>query len=151
MIREATVADIPQIQRVRNAVTENTLSNPALVTDEDCRLYITQRGKGWVYEMDGSIAGFAIVDVEDHNIWALFMDPAFAKQGIGKQLHDTMLHWYFTQTKETLWLGTEPGTRAEYFYRKAGWIATGMHGSNEIKFEMTADQWQAQQVNISAG
>lgn len=61
--REATIHDIPQIQVVRNAVTENTLSNPALVTDKDCEEYIMKRGKGWVCEVDGTIVGFAIADL----------------------------------------------------------------------------------------
>jgi GNAT superfamily N-acetyltransferase len=140
MIREATIADIPQIQIVRNSVTENTLSNPALVTDDDCKQFITQRGKGWVYLINNEIAGFAIADLHEHNIWALFLNPRYEKQGIGRQLHTTMLNWYFAQTTTTVWLGTMPGTRAENFYRKAGWTETGTHGK-EIKFEMTYDDW----------
>lgn len=142
-IREAKVEDIKQIQRVRNAVTENTLSDPALVTDEDCKTFLTVRGKGWVCEIDGEIAGFSIVDLQDHNIWALFLDPKFEKQGIGRQLHDIMLDWYFKQTKENVWLGTSPKTHAESFYRKAGWTEIGMHGKGEIKFEMTYDDWMS--------
>ena len=46
IFREATIADIKQIQIVRNSVKENTLSNPNLVTDEDCKEFITERGKG---------------------------------------------------------------------------------------------------------
>ena len=125
-IREATIADIPQIQVVRHAVKENQLSDPGLVTDRDCEVYITQRGKGWVCEADGQIAGFAIADLQDHNIWALFLLPEYEGRGIGRQLHDTMLHWYFPQTKETVWLSTEAGTRAEKFYRRAGWKEAGM-------------------------
>ena len=141
VIREATVNDIKQIQRVRNLVTENRLSDPGRVTDEDCAAYITQRGKGWVCEIDDRIAGFAIVDVKERNIWALFIDPAFEKRGIGRILHKTMLDWYFAQTKDTVWLGTECNTRAEKFYRKAGWTEVGTHGKNEIKFEMTYENW----------
>jgi len=47
-LREATIDDIHHIQLVRNSVTENTLSDPNLVTDEDCKEFITVRGKGWV-------------------------------------------------------------------------------------------------------
>lgn len=141
LLREATINDIPQIQQVRNSVTENTLSNPNLVTDEDCKEFITKRGKGWVYEVNGEIVGFAIVDLQDKNIWALFLRPAFEGQGIGKQLHACMLDWYFTKTTATIWLGTEPNTRAEAFYRKAGWTAIGMHGKGEVKFEMTYNAW----------
>ena len=142
MIREARIDDIKQIQIVRNSVKENALSNPNLVTDEDCRIFLTERGKGWVCEVNGQIVGFSIADLRDHNIWALFVRPGFDKQGIGRQLHDVMLNWYFEQTQETVWLGTAPGTRAEAFYRKAGWKETGIHGKGEIKFEMSYRNWR---------
>ena len=142
VFREAKRSDIQQMQRVRNSVKENSLSNPNLVTDEDCELFITQRGKGWVCEIDSAIIGFAIVDLMDKNIWALFLQPEFEKQGIGRKLHTIMLDWYFTQTKENIWLGTAPNTRAEQFYRKAGWIEIGTHGKEEIKFEMTYENWR---------
>lgn len=142
MIREAQLEDIPQIQKVRNSVKENTLSDPNLVTDKDCEEFLFERGKGWVYEIDYQIVGFSIVDLKEKNIWALFLDPGFEKQGIGRKLHDTMLDWYFEQTKETVWLGTAPKTRAENFYRKSGWKETGTHGKGEIKFEMTYNNWK---------
>ncbi|MBK8969795.1 MAG: GNAT family N-acetyltransferase [Saprospiraceae bacterium] len=140
-IREARLSDIPQIQIVRHAVKENVLSNPALVTDADCARYITERGRGWVCEVDGLVVGFAIADLVDHNIWALFVQPEHEARGIGKALHDTMLDWYFTQTHETVWLGTAPGTRAEAFYRQAGWTAVGTVGKGEVKFEMPFENW----------
>ncbi|MGX7666143.1 GNAT family N-acetyltransferase [Flavobacterium pedocola] len=141
IFREAHIEDIPQIQIVRNSVKENTLSNPALVSDADCEEFLFKRGKGWVCETDNRIVGFSIADLEDNNIWALFVHPDFEKKGIGRKLHDLMLDWYFGQNKETVWLGTAFDTRAEAFYRKAGWTATGMHGTKEIKFEMTASEW----------
>ncbi len=148
-IRTATIEDIAQIQVVRNSVKENMLSNPALVTNEDCKEFITVRGKGWVCEVAGMVVGFSIVDMRERNIWALFVDPAFEKAGIGRQLHDTMLHWYFTQTTEPVWLGTAPGTRAEGFYRAAGWVETGVHGNGEIKFEMTAARWEERKSSFT--
>jgi GNAT superfamily N-acetyltransferase len=141
IFREALIEDIKQIQVVRNSVKENTLSNPNLVTDEDCKEFMTVRGKGWVCEIDNQIVGFAIVDLKEHNIWALFLHPNFEKKGIGKVLHKIMLDWYFSQTKITVWLGTAFNTRAEQFYRKAGWTEVGMHGTKEIKFEMAYDNW----------
>ncbi|HEY5371089.1 MAG TPA: GNAT family N-acetyltransferase [Hanamia sp.] len=141
MIREANIDDIQQIQIVRNSVKENTLSDPDLVTDEDCKEFITVRGKGWVCEIENKIVGFSIADLKDNNIWALFLKPEFEKQGIGQQLHDIMLDWYFKQTTNNVWLGTSPGTRAEMFYRKAGWTEIGTHGKDEIKFEMTFKEW----------
>ena len=143
MIREALIKDVPEMQVIRHAVKENVLSDPALVTDEDCIAYLTQRGKGWVYMMGDNMAGFAIADLEDHNIWALFIHPEQEGKGIGKQLHDTMLDWYFTQTGHTVWLSTDAHTRAETFYRNRGWTETGKYGKTEIKFEMTAEDWKA--------
>lgn len=141
IFREATIADIRQIQVVRNSVTENALSDPNLVTDEDCAVFMTIRGKGWVCEIDDTIVGFAIADLTEDNIWALFLHPDFEGKRIGRQLHNTMLDWYFSTGKEHVWLGTAPNTRAESFYRKSGWNETGMHGKNEIKFEMTRQDW----------
>jgi GNAT superfamily N-acetyltransferase len=143
IFREASLDDIPQIQVVRNSVKENTLSDPALVSDADCAEYLIRRGKGWVCETDGQVVGFAIADLEGRNLWALFVHPAFEKQGIGKRLHDIMLDWYFSQTTETIWLGTEAGTRAASFYKKAEWKEAGTHGKGEIKFEMTFERWGA--------
>jgi GNAT superfamily N-acetyltransferase len=145
IFREAVIADIPQIQIVRNAVKENQLSDPAYVTDDDCNTFITQRGKGWVSEQDGLITGFAIADLQDHNIWALFVHPNFEAQGIGKTLHRMMMNWYFSQTRHTVWLGTAPNTRAEQFYTRLGWTAAGVVNKGEVKFEMTYEAWMQQQ------
>lgn len=140
--REAAKTDIKQIQIVRNSVTENTLSNPELVTDADCLEFITKRGKGWVCEINNQIVGFSIADLKENNVWALFVQPNYDKQGIGRQLHNLMLNWYFNQTSKNIWLGTSPNTRAEIFYRKSGWKEIGTHGQEEIKFEMTLENWK---------
>ena len=139
--REAEIRDIPQIQFVRNAVKQNMLSDPALVPDKDVEEYMTKRGKGWVCEIDKRIVGFSIVDLIDNNVWALFVHPDFEAMGIGKKLHQAMMDWYFVQTKEKIWLGTEPKSRAEKFYRIQGWKEMGVHGKGEIKFEMDFETW----------
>lgn len=140
--REAQLKDIPQMQVIRHAVKENILSDPSLVTDEDCNDYINRKGKGWVAESENIIVGFSIVDVLENNVWALFVNPDFEGMGIGKELHDIMINWYFKQTKENIWLGTEPKTKAEKFYRKNGWKEIGRHGKGEIKFEMDLEDWK---------
>lgn len=142
IFRVADVLDIKQIQVVRNSVKENTLSDPNLVSDRDCEEFLMERGKGWVCEIDQQIVGFAIVDLKEDNVWALFIDPQFEKRGIGKKLHQLMLDWYFSQQRERIWLGTSPGTRAEQFYRTLGWQEIGMHGKGEIKFELSKENWK---------
>lgn len=143
LFRESQLADIPQMMALRLSVKENPLSNPALVPESDYIDFTTRRGKGWVCEAEGQILGFAVADMEKNNIWALFILPGFEGKGIGRRLHDDMLNWYFSQTNEPLWLSTATGTRAEAFYRKAGWREAGMYSAIEVRFEMTKEEWRA--------
>lgn len=147
IFREAGIGDISQIQVVRHSVRENILSDPGLVTDNDCEEFLTKRGKGWVCELNNTITGFAIMDMKENNIWALFVKPEFENKGIGKNLYNIMLDWYFTQTNKNVWLGTFPNTRAEKFYRMLGWQEVGVHGKNEIKFEMSFHNWKNTTAN----
>lgn len=137
-LRPATAGDWAGMHRVRMAVRENVLSNPAALTEAMYLDMIATRGKGWVVDVDGEIVAFAIADHSRRNIWALFVDPAHERRGYGRRLHDTMLAWLFAQSEETVWLGTEPGTRAERFYRAAGWREAGREANGEIRFEREA-------------
>jgi GNAT superfamily N-acetyltransferase len=138
IIRKAILADIDQMHAIRMAVRENVLSDPTLISEQDYANYLENRGSGWVVEVGDRVLGFSIVDLADHNVWALFVHPDFEKKGIGRLLHDELLDWYFSQTEETIWLGTEVNSRAANFYRSAGWVETGKQGSNEIRFEFYA-------------
>lgn len=135
--RVATAADVQQLFDVRMSVSENVLINTSLVTDEICINYLTQRGKGWLCAIGDRVVGFAIADLKDDSIWALFVRPEHEGKGIGGALHNMMLDWYFAQNKDQVWLSTEAGTKAEQFYRKRGWQETGTK-HNEIRFELTA-------------
>ncbi|QQL50900.1 GNAT family N-acetyltransferase [Mucilaginibacter ginkgonis] len=144
IFRTAELKDIQQMQIVRHLVKENTLSDPALVTDSDVAYYLTIKGKGWVCEDQRQVVGFSIVDVKDNCVWALFVNPEFAQKGIGKQLHRLMLDWYFTETATAIVLGTAPNTRAERFYSLQGWRHIGNYPNGEIKLEMTKESWLRQ-------
>ena len=147
--REAVTTDIPQMQIARHAVKENRLSNPALVTDADCEDFITRRGKGWVCEANGTVVGFSIADLVEHNVWALFVHPDFEQRGIGRKLHDVMMEWFFEQTDASVWLSTDPVTRAFKFYTAAGWTHAGFQPNGEARFEMSRDQFFAKQSNVT--
>lgn len=144
-IREATFNDICAMQRVRHAVKENVLSDPSLVPDEMVADFIGKRGKGWVAIEENQLVGFAIADLEEENIWALFIDPAFENRGIGKALHQIMLEWYFSQSKESVWLSTDSNSRAARFYRMQGWQEAGAYGKTETKFIFTKSDWKKNQ------
>lgn len=139
--REALITDIPQLSALRLAVKENILSNPALVTQQDYVDYLSERGKGWVCEIDGQVVGFAIGDLVKNNVWALFVQPGYEGQGIGRELLINLLDWYYGETRETIWLSTAPNTRAAEFYRSFGWKEVGSLPNGELRFELTAEDW----------
>ena len=149
LFRDAQFDDIEQIQTVRNSVRENMLSSSALVSDADVQKFLLVRGRGWVSEINKVVVGFAIVDLKEHNVWALFVHPQHAQKGIGKALHQLMMDWYFEQTNTTIWLGTSPGTRAEKFYTLMGWKPAGNYGNKEVKFEMSFENYKAHRAGRS--
>lgn len=142
-LRLATRADTAELWRVRYAVTENRLT-PGRIGDAELHAYLEDHGRGWVVELaPGRIAGFAIGDARDGNIWALFVDPALHGQGHGQRLHRVMVDWLFAQGLTTLKLGTQPDSRAEAFYRRAGWrVAGGRDEWGDQRFELRAEDWR---------
>jgi len=134
MVRHAVASDIAGIQRVRAAVRENRLVS-IVITDDDVREAIERSGRGWVIEAEGEVVAFAIGNATSGNIWALFVDPEFERWGYGRQLHDTMVDWLWSQGLDRLWLTTEPGTRAQRFYEAAGWQLMGTTARGELRFE----------------
>jgi GNAT superfamily N-acetyltransferase len=147
IFREALITDIAPMHKVRTAVTENPLPDPGMITPAEYEDFIMRRGKGWLCEIDRQAVGFSIADLVDNNVWALFVQPGFEKRGIGKELQRLMLEWYFSKTNNTIWLGTAPNSRAELFYRKSGWKETGRRANGEIRFEMSATDWQQNEVH----
>jgi len=142
IFREAQILDIEQMHAVRMSVKENILPDAAMISAKQYQEYIIDFGKGWLCEIDKYVVGFAIVDLKNNNVWALFVRPDYEKKSIGKKLQDIMLNWYFSKTKQTIWLGTSPNTRAEIFYRTYGWRETGKRPNGEIRFELTHENWE---------
>lgn len=127
---------------IRLRVLENRLADPARVRPEDYRVMLLEHGRGWVAEVEGRMSGFAVADLSRSNIWALFVDPANEGSGIGRKLHAEMLDWLFESGVARVWLCTDPGTRAEQFYRTAGWTFAGVQPDGEIRFEMSRADWR---------
>jgi GNAT superfamily N-acetyltransferase len=133
-IRRAVLADEPRIFEIRFAVRENKLSNPELVTSADVKWFIENPGI-WLWGEAGVIKGFSASDTRDGTIWALFVDPAFEGQGIGQALLDAALVPLRTAGHRIAKLSTGRGTRAERFYRTAGWTEIGLTEKDETLFE----------------
>ena len=109
------------MHRVRTAVLENRLTS-SVITERDYVPAIETTGRGWVIDLDGTIVGFAIGNERTGNIWALFVHPEHERRGYGRRLHDVMVSWLSSRGLTNLWLSTMPNTRAERFYRSAGWL-----------------------------
>ena len=133
LIRWATDADVTRIFEIRSNAGENKLDDPARVTVEDVRSFIADTGM-FVCEDGEKIVGFSAADTRDGSIWALFVDPAYEGRGIGRALFEQACAVLRQAGFEQLWLTTDRGTRAERFYRAAGWQVTSIRG-NELVFE----------------
>lgn len=132
-IDRAAIADIPAMHAIRLAVRENRLTNPALVTEQSYVRYI-EDGSTWVaLRPDRILVGFAALDRSDASVWALFVHPDEEGAGIGMALHDALLDEARRLGIGVLRLVTAPGTRAERFYRRAGWAMIGRSESGEVR------------------
>ena len=139
-IRYAVPGDVRSINHLRLQVRENELSDPALITEAMVVDAISRTGRGWVFEEDEQILGFSIALHEDPTIWALFVLPGHEGHGIGHELLEEAVNWLWSIGSEKIWLGTEPGTRAERFYRERGWREMGRRENGEIHFELEPDK-----------
>jgi len=124
VIRNAIEEDIPRIMEIRASVRENKLRDPARVTLEDVRWFINNPGM-FVWEENGIVAGFSAADPRDSSIFALFMDQTYERRGIAQALFRRACQVLEDAGCERQWLTTWPGTRAEQFYRRAGWVEAG--------------------------
>jgi GNAT superfamily N-acetyltransferase len=135
-IRRATEADLDRIFEIRFAVKENRLSNPNVVTRDDCRWYIAGPGM-WVWQDGDRINGFSASDTRDGSIWALFIDPEHEGRGIGRVLLARAVQVLRDAGYREATLATDVGTRAARFYRHVGWVADGLTSKGEQRFRLT--------------
>ena len=141
IIRLATTKDVPRMREIRNEVNENILSDPNRFSVEDYSYFLSAPCRSWVASQDDYIVGFCSIDFPKNNVWALFVDPPFERRGAARLLFQAALFWYFKQTQTTIWLSTEPGTRAEQFYLAFGFSAVITTYSGEQRFEMSYSAW----------
>lgn len=133
VIRVATRADLPRITEIRMAVRENVLSRPEKIVA--AVEHLIDRDAFWVFDEGGVIRGFSSADPRDGSIFALFMDQASEGRGIARLLLDAACRHLAAAGHARAWLSTDPGTRAERFYRLQGWVDTGRTDDGEIRFE----------------
>ena len=132
-IRRARHDERQRITEIRFAVQENRLADPTLVTDEDYAWFEEHPGI-WVWEEGGQIMGFSAADTRDGTIFALFTDPGHEGRGIGRALFTKACDALREAGYETGSLTTQPGSRADRFYQRAGWKVIGTSERGERIF-----------------
>jgi len=121
VFREAAYNDIPHMTRIRLAVTENVLRDPTRITPQMYADFLEKDGRGWVALVDDEIVAFSYANKIDGSIWALFVDPRFEGQGLGKELLTRASGWLFSLGFRRVTLSTGARTRAAQFYTRLGW------------------------------
>ena len=107
VLRQAVRSDVPDLFRVRRAVSENSLLS-LVIPDKQLVEALETTGRGWVIEVDGVIVAFALGDALTGSIWALFVDPPHRGNGYGRRLHDTVVDWLWSQGHDRVWLNAQP-------------------------------------------
>ena len=137
-IRPAVVADVGSMFRVRGAVGENTMSVEELtahgITPAAIAQAVASGPCAWVATVQGDVVGFAMVDLEDACLFALFVLPAFEGQGIGTALVHTCEAALFQQY-ECAWLETVQGSRVAQLYRHLGWGNAVDIGEGDVRMQ----------------
>ena len=133
LIRRATGADRARISEIRFSVKENILRDPARVTPDMVTWFIDNPGI-WLWEEDGKVLGFSAADTRDGTVFALFIDPGHEGRGIGRALFAKALDSLREAGHRTGSLTTQPGSRADRFYQRAGWKAVGTSERGERIF-----------------
>lgn len=110
------------------------LTDPAKVPVETYHGFIEHAGV-WLWEEGGRVLGFSAADPADGTVWALFVFPAAEHRGIGRELLARALDDLRGGGWRRARLTTQPGSRAERFYRRDGWAETGITASGDLVLE----------------
>lgn len=138
-VRDATPDDVPAMFEVRTLVDENHMSRAELlamgITEDSVRAELAENLRGWVAEEDGRVVGFSLADRGPGTVWALFVLPEFHGRGHGTALLSRASEWLFEEGFRSIFLSTDPKTRAYRFYLRHGFRDVGEAGKNERRME----------------
>lgn len=140
LIRPATTTDIEALFEIRTSVVQNHLSreqmlalgiSPASLADA-----ISAAPCAWVAEVDGKPVAFAMVDLDEACVFALFVTPAFEGQGLARRLMVEAEAALFSRHAR-IWLETDgrDTVRANGFYRRLGWEVVAQLEEGDVRYE----------------
>lgn len=124
--------------KVRASVGENTMTSDELsaigVTPESIALAINGAACSWVATAEEEVVGFAMVDLDDACLFALFVLPQHEGRGIGTCLTQACEQALF-ERHHSVWLETAKESRAASLYRHLGWGNEVEIGGGDIRLE----------------
>jgi len=140
VFRAMQESDLEEVYRVRMAVRENLLTDPSVAPVEKV-LAVMAEGGSWVALQHGRLVGFTMATlVPEPLVWALFVEPEAEGRGIGRALFERVVVWLRAQGHGTATLSTDPGTRADGFYQRAGWRRGEVNELGEVVFSLPLER-----------
>lgn len=125
------VKHLPFFYEIRFSVEEN-LVHPHQI-QYLCRKQAIddiEQGGGWICKVGDDYAGFCFgIFIDEPIIGGLFVKPEYQSRGIGSQLISLVTQWMFDNGADEIKLTTDPGSRAELFYKHHGWKFVGVDES----------------------
>ena len=139
-IRVATQDDVATLFAIRTSVVQNHLSVAQMadlgITPQVLAESIRDAPCAWIAEVDGQPAAFAMVDLAECEVFAMFVLPTHERLGLGRKLMavaEAVLFEHHT----TLFLITDgrDHIRANGFYQRLGWSKVGQVECDDVRYE----------------
>lgn len=140
VIRLATPADIDTLFAIRTAVVQNHLSREQMadlgITPQVLADSIRTAPCVWIAEVDGQPAGFSMVDLDEGEVFAMFVLPIYENRGLGRQLMAVAEAALF-EHHDRLFLVTDGlnEVRANGFYQRLGWSVVAPVDGDDVRYE----------------
>lgn len=140
LIRAATQDDVDTLFEIRTSVVQNHLSieqmaelgiTPQLLADS-----MREAPCVWIAEMDGQPVAFAMVDLAEGEVFAMFVLPSHENLGLGRQLMAVAEAALF-EHHDRLFLITDgrDEIRANGFYRHLGWSVVERVEGDDVRYQ----------------
>lgn len=140
-IRAAIIEDVETLFEIRCSVRENHMSReemaalditPTAVQDMIC-------GGDYIVPIafeDGEAVGFAMAQISECYLFALFVTPPHEGKGIGAKLLAHVEEELRQRGVREIWLATDADerVRAVGFYRHHGWRDVGLMEDGQLRF-----------------